>query len=144
MSRCGSASLALKTYNTGSNTILWPAWWAGEATQTVNVPAGSNGASLDMWVYLPPYSYQHESVFGVLAAARSNGYVYTVIGQYSNATVTPGIWRHLGPIDVSAFQGGPLYLMFEGGTPIDGNTPIYVDDISLRTGLQLQTLSSAC
>jgi len=142
---CGASSLALHTYDTGSTNYFWPKWWAGEATQTVNIPQPSNGVSLDMWVFFPPYSFDHESSVYVLAAARSNGYVYTVIGQYSNATVTPGIWRRLGPIDLSAYQGGPLSLMIEGVTPTDGSSgPIYLDDVSVRTGLQLVNSIGSC
>lgn len=100
---------------------------------------------LDLWVFFPPYSYNHESRIDVLGAAVSNGYVYTEIAGFTNARVTPGIWRHLGPVDLTAYQGSALYLMIEGSTPTDGSTgPIYIDDVTVRTGLQLQTPASAC
>jgi hypothetical protein len=144
---CGTSSVGLQTFATGSNSYFFPAYWSGEADQTINVPATTGSVSFTMWGYFPPYSYMHDSNLAVLVAARSNGYVYTPVAQYSNATTTPGVWRQLGPIDFTAYQGGTVYLMIEGSTPVDSPTPpIYVDDVSVLSGTsaQIQLAGGGC
>jgi hypothetical protein len=81
-----------------------------------------------------------------MVAANATSNVYTLVTVFTNATVTPGIWRHIGPFDFTKYQGGNVSILIEGSTPIDGTTgPIYLDDVSLRTGTQILTSSaSAC
>jgi hypothetical protein len=138
---CGSSSLSLRSSDTGSNG-WYPQYWAGTVTQDFTIPQGSSGVSLDMWIFLPPYSTNNESILYVLGATATG--TFTAMAQYSNATTTPGAWRHVGPIDLTAYQGSLFYLMLQGVTPTAASTPIYVDDVSVRTGLQPINTIIAC
>jgi hypothetical protein len=140
---CGSSSVAMhsEVFPTG-----WFAGvWESDVSQSINIPATADGASLDFWALFPPYSYQHNASLVVMAAP---GYsAYATIATYDNSTVTPGVWRHLGPINLSAFRGQTVGLLFSAVTTgpapayIEAG-PIYLDDVSVMTGLHI--LSGGC
>jgi hypothetical protein len=130
----GSYVAWLGGYNNGVDTL----------SQLINVPNSAGPVSVRFWYRTiseeGPTTFAFDNMTVTIANA-STGTTLATLASYSNLTNAVA-WAQSPPLDVSAFKGQTVRLVFRATTDISNLTSFFVDDVSLTAGGRIVNIST--
>jgi hypothetical protein len=117
--------------------------------QTVSIPSNATSVTVSFWVNIVTQEAAGGGSYDQLSAALYNtsGVYLANVASFTNENAVAsnnsnGVYFKAGPIDVSAYRGSTVQLVFEADTDSSLSTSFRLDDVSMQVRSSTTTCTS--